>query len=248
MKPSSPAFSVPQAKDVMEILEREAANIDCSLTLVQNIMGRPNWRKLGPPELENLSLAIHVANTYLSYLGKNLEDNDICAGINEYQWPGRFQLIVRGPSRLYLDIAHNEISIPVALAWFSQAAREYELVAGRQLRVLIFGSPAGRDATKLMDLILQFCNDENFYFDQVILTSYVRRVDGTMTFDPEAARLHETSWKTTNNSPVVKTTKSVQEALDFAQQEGSMQTLIFGSSHLISNVYSRLFPSGFVDQ
>ncbi|KAI0399029.1 putative tetrahydrofolylpolyglutamate synthase [Xylaria palmicola] len=249
MKSGSPAFSVAQREDVTEVLKAESDKIGCNLTFVPDDIDQSTIPKtLVPAEIENLSLAIRLANAYLSRTNKRLDNDDISSGIDEYYWPGRFQLIEIGLSRWYLDIAHNEISIPVALAWFCKVAQEYERTAGRQSRVLIFGSPTGRDAAKLMDLVVQFCNSEHFYFDKVMLTAYVRRVDGMEIFDLEVAELQKASLMGISSPPTVMSTRSVQDALNLAQQEGSIQALIFGSSHLISNAYSFLLKIGHQEQ
>ncbi|KAI1462862.1 Mur ligase [Annulohypoxylon moriforme] len=237
MKHGTPAFSAFQEKGVKTVLEYEANKVGSPLSFIET--PQRSTKRLVAAELSNLSLAINLANTYLT--SESLDDNDIVDCINQYEWPGRFELIDRGNCRWYLDIAHNETSIPVALAWFQNSAQEYETdTRHRYTHILIFGSPAGRDAAELASLMVQSCKNHSFFFDLVILTAYKRRVDGNKIFDQDAAKLHERAWKSADRSPTVVISPSVKDSLTIAQQQGSIQTLITGSSHLISNAYCHL--------
>ncbi|KAI1470199.1 Mur ligase [Daldinia caldariorum] len=236
MKHNTPAFSVFQEQEVRAVLENEAKKVGSLLSFIEP--SQRSMKRLAAAECSNLSLAISLANAYLA--GECLNDGDIVNSINQYEWPGRFQLIDHGSYRWYLDMAHNETSIPVALAWFRELAREYEAEAELHYsRVLIFGNPVSRDAAKLMDLIVGFCNDHNFFFDTAILTAYERRVDGAKIFDQETAMLHKEAWKSASKPPTVVISPSVKDTLALARH-GSIQALITGSSHLISNVHTQL--------
>ncbi|KAI8957008.1 putative tetrahydrofolylpolyglutamate synthase [Daldinia sp. FL1419] len=237
MKAGVPAFSVLQQTEVKTVLEDEAARVGSPLAFVETVHPL-SPRPLVAAESMNLSLAIQLANTYLSHSNEILTEGDIVNGIHQYRWPGRFELIEHTPYRWHLDIAHNETSIPVALAWFRESVEGYEVKGARYPRILVFGSPVGRDIAKLVGLIVQFCEEHEFFFDTIIFTAYKRRVDGA-TVGLEAAQ-QDTALKIMSKPPAILRTASVREALATAQRHEGMQTLVTGSSHLISNAHSLL--------
>ncbi|KAK4107449.1 Mur ligase [Canariomyces notabilis] len=87
-----------------EVLEKEAAKLDCPLELRV------------PAQKRNASLAIRLANAYLGSYNDELSLDDIITGTSRCNWPGRFQTIQKGPHHWALDVAHNPLSLPVALA------------------------------------------------------------------------------------------------------------------------------------
>lgn len=119
MKPGTPAFSVIQQRAAREVLESEATQIGCSLTFLESPANLPKHPNIGVAAQKiNASLAISLANAYLSRYRDELSQEDIEVGIAECKWPGRFQSIREGICRWFLDCAHNTLSLSVALDWF----------------------------------------------------------------------------------------------------------------------------------
>jgi folylpolyglutamate synthase len=48
-----------------------------------------------------------------------LDGQDVILGLQRYKSPGSFREIVRPPCHFFRDTAHNTLSLPVALEWFS---------------------------------------------------------------------------------------------------------------------------------
>lgn len=178
MKHKRPAFSIVQEeRDAKEVLEREAAALECPFEFVEIDEQLPKIPKLLPiVQKRNASLAIRLANAYVClHSPSGLTADDIAVGLGQCEWPGRFQTIRKGTNCWYLDSAHNTISLPVALSWFASELRAAGVAAetGNQ-RVLIFGHESKRDMQELITIMSQFCDEQNLKFDQVILSPYKR--------------------------------------------------------------------------
>ncbi|KAI1861515.1 hypothetical protein JX265_009482 [Neoarthrinium moseri] len=237
MKAERPSYSVRQDEEVEIVLQEEAVRIRSPLSFV-NDKDTPFISDISvPAQRSNASLAVELANAYLARTGDYLTAGDIASGISQFHWPGRFHTISTNHNQWYLDLAHNETSIPIALDWFQRASNhEGQEGSASEARVLIFGNPAGRDAAKLMDQIIKFCEERKFWLDTVILTAYERRIDGSKVFDGNIAQMHIRAWHTSFQRTTVMLSDSPQQALNMAQHVSiSTRTLIIGSSHLISN-------------
>ncbi|KAL8335477.1 hypothetical protein RB598_009587 [Gaeumannomyces tritici] len=142
MKKGAKAFSVPQVPEAKEPLVHEAKALGCPLAFVdaQGPDGSsaippnaPDYRPelLLPEPRNSLSLAIHLANAYLGKRGTTLGQETILGAVQNFQWPGRFQ-VAEAPqgskTRWYLDFAHNDISLPVALNWFHAEVSRFDKV------------------------------------------------------------------------------------------------------------------------
>lgn len=175
MKSGRPAYSALQEVVVRQILEKEAAELDCPLEFVDACAHLPDHpRLLLPAQKQNASLAIRLANAYLGMSNDELNADDISIGTSLCDWPGRFQMIRNGPHRWALDTAHNPLSLPVALAWFESEVRLSSTPREESRRVLIFGHESARDTGELIAAIVRFCDEHDFLFDLVILSPYER--------------------------------------------------------------------------
>ena len=175
MKRGQPAYSVIQEAPVArEVLEKEAAELACPLEFVDIYANLPEHPRLRlPAQKQNASLAICLANSYLAIYNDELSIDDVTIGTSRCDWPGRFQTIRRGFHNWALDVAHNTLSLPVALTWFESEVRSS--YTGREPRkALIFGHESARDTRDLITTIVQFCEEHNFRFDLVILPPYKR--------------------------------------------------------------------------
>lgn len=178
MKHGTPAFSVVQENAARIVLEKEAAILGCPLQFVGisgDLPDDPNLRL--EVQKKNASLAISLANAYLSRNNAQLSPRDIHVGISQCCWPGRFHRIEHGMSRWYLDCAHNLLSLPAALEWFKSEVRSSTRVepnCQHYTRILVFGHESARDSSDLIKFIVQYCQDHDFPFDSVILPPYLR--------------------------------------------------------------------------
>lgn len=244
MKHGTPAFSVVQEPTARAVLEKEAAVLGCSLQFVGisgDLPEDPNLQL--EVQKKNASLAIFLANAYLSRISAQLSPRDIQAGISSCSWPGRFHRIEQGVSHWYLDCAHNSLSLPIALEWFMSEVRSsirVEPYHRQCTRILIFGHESARDSRDLIKLIGQYCHDRDFPFDSVILPPYVRY--GQKVHDTLAEK-HAVFWRGIPGAPPIYCVSSLRDAIDMVKrrdrQEGT-EILITGSTHLVGQALALL--------
>ncbi|KAL8305606.1 hypothetical protein RB600_008475 [Gaeumannomyces tritici] len=248
MKPGCRAFSVPQLPEAREQLEAEASHLGCPITFLdptyaQVPTDRTDRAALQLPALRgNLALSIELANAYLeSRFEGRLSDDDIAETMRTYQLPGRMQVVEEPESqtRWYLDIAHNDISIPVALDWFISEVRKFDGEASprpRRTRTLVFGQASKhRDAVNLINVFARHCRARDITFDRIILSAHANIITGKPMFAPESAKETAPLWR---ELAPVEISPSIHEALRSAQttdnSDGS-HVLVVGSSHLVSS-------------
>ncbi|TLD26638.1 hypothetical protein PspLS_04625 [Pyricularia sp. CBS 133598] len=279
MRRGTTAISVPQVPEARDQLVAEAKLLDCPLMFVDGAdeksippeAGQIRSELLLPGPRYNLALAMRLANTYLeAKLGSKLSKEDIVQAIHDYQWPGRFQ-VIQGPgkqARWYLDLAHNDLSLPVALNWFfteatkfdkahpiqsSQAAADLGTDGSSQslprAKVLIFGHQSHfRETAPMAEATVRHCKAQGLVFDRVILASHSHRVSGKQVFGYDSALEIMEIWKGMAGSPEVTWSASIAEAMDMANQTAlqvpgqsvGSHSLIVGSSHLISSAISAM--------
>jgi folylpolyglutamate synthase len=177
MKRQCPSYSVIQPEaTARSILLRQAAELECPIEFVEiskELPKHPNIETIS--QQQNASLAVRLANAYLKHSGAKLDDGDIDKGLELFSWPGRFQTFPVASSFWYLDIAHNQLSLPVALAWFHEKLQAHDDSAKQHSRrVLIFGHESRRDASELIALLAIFCRREDLRWDLIILSPYKR--------------------------------------------------------------------------
>lgn len=248
MKSSCRAFSVPQLPEAREQLEAEAAQLGCPITFIDparaqipsDLAGRTDLQL--PAQRGNLALSIELANAYLeSRFGGRLSDDDIAETMRTYQLPGRMQVVEEPGSktRWYLDIAHNDISVTVALDWFISEVRKFDgetSLGPRRTRTLIFGQTSThRSAVNLINAFTRHCRTRDIVFDRVILSAHTDIITGKSMFAPEYAEKTAHLWKEVG---AVDISPPIHEALRTAQitdnPDGS-HVLVVGSSHLVSS-------------
>ncbi|KAI6352796.1 hypothetical protein MCOR25_009290 [Pyricularia grisea] len=279
MRKGTTAISVPQIPEAREQLEAEAKLLNCPLTFIDQAdeqtipseAGQIRSELLLPGPRYNLALATRLANTYLeARLGSKLGKEDILQAIHDYQWPGRFQVVqVPGQQiRWYLDLAHNDLSLPVALNWFFTEASKFDKAQPGQssqsaatskvdissqsvprTKVLIFGHQSHfRETAPMAETVVRHCNAHGLDFDHVILASHSHRVSGKQVFGYDSALEIMEIWKGMAGSPEVTWSASIAEAIETANQIGprvpgeavGAHCLIVGSSHLISSAISAM--------
>lgn len=177
MKKARPAFSVAQDEVPGAVLKAQAEEIGAPLHEVDvhpDLPAHPNVSQQA--QKENASLAIALAKAALSERGHELSASDVELGITMCAWPGRFQHLHRDGVHWFLDSAHNELSIPVAISWFkSQSVSVKEEYASHPCKlILIFGHSSDRSTERLVDVLLESASEHDVAFDKVILSSYSR--------------------------------------------------------------------------
>lgn len=125
-KSGSPAFSVSQDRQAAAILKRRASERSVFLEFVGNDLVNntdvPAMKTI--VQRKNASLVLRLANAFLSQKGTSTDEfvtpRDLREGVEHFSWIGRFQEVVQGSHRWFLDGAHNELSVPHAAQWFAE--------------------------------------------------------------------------------------------------------------------------------
>lgn len=175
MKEGASAFSVIQDHSPRNILQSEAEKLGSTLKFVDVYESLPchaNVRQFA--QQQNASLAIELARAYLLSKQDHLFTSDIEWGIKRCRWPGRFQHIRTKHIDWFLDSAHNELSLPVAVSWFKSESAGALEPGKRCRRLLIYGHSSKRDTSELLDVLFKSCRDYKVEFDDFILSGYKR--------------------------------------------------------------------------
>lgn len=184
-KAGAHAFSAPQPDDALQVLNKRAAEKGAPLEVVNIDASIPGIQQLPSVQQLNCSLARRITDTSLARRGfDRLTQQDVVSGIQNFTWPGRFQ-IIKGPQHgiWFLDGAHNELSIGVAAEWYmTESLRmQYVLVLcavnitltshrAATKRVLIFAHISeNRDGFKMLQMLAQ---NPRLELGQVIVTTY----------------------------------------------------------------------------
>ncbi|KAH7182327.1 folylpolyglutamate synthase [Fusarium flagelliforme] len=204
----------------------------------------------------NCSVAQAAVRHFLVRKGdSSLSPLDILRGVGQFAWPGRFQLLVEGKFKWFLDGAHNEMSVGKAATWFIENS------SGP--RILIFSQISkARDTTKVLKPLATALSPA--HIRHVIFTRYDSRqdfeskpskVNSTFTTNPtdchvamgpvEHADRDVTAekafceiWRSFYPESQILHTHNAAQALEAVRQMGaeggSISTLITGSQHLLS--------------
>lgn len=129
-KAGAVALSAPQEVEAAEILRQRSEEKGEQVKFVEIDPRLPHdalWLK---PEVQkiNASVAATAAQGFLDRCApegcKDLTDVDLQVGVDQYAWPGRFQIISDEPWTWYLDSAHNDMSVVIAAKWFAEACED----------------------------------------------------------------------------------------------------------------------------
>lgn len=117
-KKGAHAFSVPQDAQVKKVLRNRAVEKNVALRFVDVRQDLPGISV--STQRINASLAIEITTAFLSSQKsvQPLTPHDIQTGVQNFAWPGRFQIIQQQSVRWYLDGAHNPMSAAEAAKWF----------------------------------------------------------------------------------------------------------------------------------
>ncbi len=96
IKPNIPAITYPQTPNVLDVFRRATP----LLTVIGHLCDSGSITLSGEHQKWNAALAIHALET----IGVPIDSASIAAGLQNVQWPGRFQQIRPG---IVLDGAHN---------------------------------------------------------------------------------------------------------------------------------------------
>jgi len=191
-KTGASAFSAPQQLMIAEVLQTRAAEKGVALKFVDLDSTLPdNAPQLKPEVLRmNCSLARAVSDAFLKRKApkkySSLAFQDVILGIEEFSWPGRFQLIRDGSRTWFLDGAHNKLSIKVAAQWFVETGHELEgqlnisTSYSPVTRILIFSQISDqRDGAAVLECLAKSLYRSGIPMQHVIFTTYEQTQENT---------------------------------------------------------------------
>lgn len=208
-KPGVPAFTVAQPDSPLAVLRDRAQQISCPLYLCPPLEaleegGTPLALGLeGEHQRSNAALALQLARCWLQQQRDQQDIGELMGskqcllqqlppapvfrptshmrhGLRETEWPGRTQVLRRGPLTWYLDGAHTYSSVLACTRWFNQALQSCKSPAGEpEVRVLLFNSTGDRDPAALLKLLQPCC------FDYAVFCPNLTEVSSTGNADQQ---------------------------------------------------------------
>lgn len=156
MKPSAPAFTVPQLPPAQKVLEERAAakSVLLETVSVNPVLSTIPLGLAGDFQLSNASLAIRIASAHLQSLGhkspllpSSALPAEFKAGLQKVRWPGRCEIWRERNINWHIDSGHTTESIQAAATWFASQIPP-STNATRPTRILLFNQQT-RDASAL---------------------------------------------------------------------------------------------------
>ncbi|XP_021516333.1 folylpolyglutamate synthase, mitochondrial isoform X2 [Meriones unguiculatus] len=207
-KPGVPAFTVLQPEGPLAVLRDRAQQISCPLYLCPPLEaleegGLPLTLGLeGEHQRSNAALALQLAHCWLEQQDhQDIRELKVSRpsirwqlplapvfhptshmrhGLRDTEWPGRTQVLRRGPLTWYLDGAHTTSSVQACVRWYCQSLqRSKRPSGGPEVHVLLFNSTGDRDPAALLKL-LQPCQ-----FDYAVFCPNLTEVSPTENADQQ---------------------------------------------------------------
>ncbi|KAL6036975.1 hypothetical protein STEG23_033509, partial [Scotinomys teguina] len=207
-KPGVPAFTVLQPESPLAVLRDRAQQTSCPLYLCPPLEaleedGLPLTLGLeGEHQRSNAALALQLAHCWLEQQDhQDVQELKVSRpsirwqlplapvfhptshmrrGLRDTEWPGRTQVLRRGPLTWYLDGAHTTSSVQACVHWYCQSMeRSKRPNGGPEVHVLLFNSTGDRDSAALLKL-LQPCQ-----FDYAVFCPNLTEVSSTENADQQ---------------------------------------------------------------
>ncbi|XP_036040515.1 folylpolyglutamate synthase, mitochondrial [Onychomys torridus] len=207
-KPGVPAFTVLQPEGPLAVLRDRAQQTSCPLYLCPPLEaleegGLPLTLGLeGEHQRSNAALALQLAHSWLEQQDhQDIQELKVSRpgtrwqlplapvfhptshmrhGLRDTEWPGRTQVLRRGPLTWYLDGAHTTSSVQACVRWYCQSLqRSRRPNGGPGVHVLLFNSTGDRDSAALLKL-LQPCQ-----FDYAVFCPNLTEVSSTENADQQ---------------------------------------------------------------
>ncbi len=186
-KTGSLAFSAPQTPEVEAVLRSRALEKSVNIELVPVDPTLPRDADALRPQVQriNCSLAIALVNGFLSKRSlsseRKLSKQDVASGIENFSWPGRFEILKTPRCTWFVDGAHNELSIGEAVKWFADMTTPGVDDACQQrppCMVIFSHLSEERDGPSLLRALEQALWRNSIQNPQMVFTTYQERRDG----------------------------------------------------------------------
>ncbi|ETI26708.1 hypothetical protein G647_10368 [Cladophialophora carrionii CBS 160.54] len=256
-KNGAPAFSASQTPAVEAVLRARASQKSIQFEIVPVDPSLPRHANALRPHVQriNCSLAIALVKTFLSAKSPvdkgQLSEQDIERGIENFSWPGRFEIMKTPRCTWFLDGAHNELSIGQAVEWFAEMTSspfDREGTPQGSPRLVIFSHVSEeRDGLSLLRALGAALERNAIRCPEMVFTTYQERRDGKVRFDktlkaPDSSladlpKQYPGLWESIQPAATSRYVPSIEEALEYADKashkHGNLQVLVTGSLHLV---------------
>lgn len=262
MKTGSPAFTAPQTRAALEVLQQRASSKSVILKVVE-----PDHTLSSIPlglaadfQILNASLAVQIASAHLHVLGyPNSFSSDrlpaeFIAGLKTIRWPGRCEVRREKNIRWHIDGGHTIESIQECAKWFASEIPPSEPSSSQhRTRILLFNQQT-RDAnslsTALYTTLAAALRDDHPFTHAVFCSNVTFRDTGfrpdlvSMNTDFKSLQdltvqkgLAET-WRAIDPAAQVEVMFSIEDAVAWVQDlaksvDGEVVALVTGSLHLV---------------
>lgn len=252
-KPGAVALSTLQDDAPARVLEKRARDKGETVRFIGDDARLPEEALQLKPivQRKNASLAAAAAEAFLARTAPSdvdeLSVEDVHAGVKQWEWPGRFQVIPDGKRTWFLDAAHNDMSVSLAAQWFAETGETLRKTDGEIERVLIFSHINElRDTAALLENLTKALLECKAGVKHVIFSTYDESTEKRATRKPRSPELFHEVWKKVQPTVQIWDEPTIQGAIERAKQIGSdaasLQTLITGSQHLVGPAL-RIFQS-----
>ena len=187
-KNGSLAFSAPQVPEVEAVLRSRAIDKGVQFEIVPVDLSLPREANALRPPVQriNCSLAIALVNAFLSkkspFDGRKLSKQDIERAIDNFSWPGRFEVIKTLRCTWFLDGAHNELSIEQAVEWFAEMTTSspvHDACQQKSTCLIVFSHISEeRDGLSLLKSLAKALERTSIRCPEMVFTTYQERRDG----------------------------------------------------------------------
>ena len=196
--------------------------------------------QLSPPvQKKNASLAAAAAQAFLQRKDgipdPCLTDDDLRLGVEQWSWPGRFQVIRNGKRTWFLDAAHNEMSVSMAAQWFADSVAKLN---AHGTCILIFSHINGsRDAVGLLESLANSMQGFDLAISHVIFTTYdeseARRDSGVLERSPPFHNAWRKFFPDSQAWDEATIRGAIERVRTIVDADEDVYTFITGSQHLV---------------
>ncbi|KAK5175752.1 uncharacterized protein LTR77_000891 [Saxophila tyrrhenica] len=246
-KPGAVALSTMQDVAPAKVLERRSADKGEHVQFIGEDSRLPKGALPLKPSVqkENASLAVAATEAWLAARSpverQTLTQEDIDLGVQQWCWPGRFQIVQAENVAWFLDAAHNEMSVQIAAQWFVEAGKELDASTSAD-QVLVFSHISeSRDAVGLLQALAIALEGNGAQISHVVFTTYDESEQKKGYKPPNDCGAFHEVWRQVFPETIIWDRPTVQGARDLveslaAEQQSALrglQTLVTGSQHLV---------------
>lgn len=172
------ALSTTQEPASAAVLRKRATDKGGSVKFVEEDSRLPADALPLKPHVQrkNASLAIAATEAWLdakvSTDSRELSSVDINLGVQQWSWPGRFQIVRDDNTAWFLDAAHNAMSVEIAAQWFLEASKEIGANDAVE-RVIVFSHISEtRNVAGVLTCLANALKDNGARISHVIFITY----------------------------------------------------------------------------